>query len=114
MSEKEDIITKTYDLLLYLMPQLSKYPRTHKFMLADRIGNLLLDFLEDMIQAYYGKEKIGFIDRGNLRLERLRFLIRLSKDLQCISIDKYRLVSEKMDEIGRMAGGWKKSLMSRS
>jgi len=72
MSEKEDILTKTYDLLLYLIPQLTKFPRDQKFLLADRIETLLLDYLEDMIQAYYTKDKAFILEQGNLKLERSR------------------------------------------
>ena len=53
MAEKEDILTKTYDLLLYLIPLVSRLPRNHKFTLGDRIENLLLDVLQAGIEAYY-------------------------------------------------------------
>lgn len=47
MAEKETVLTKTYDLLLYLIPVLTKFPRNHKFLLGDRIENTVLDVLED-------------------------------------------------------------------
>ena len=49
MAEKEDIITRTYDLLKTILPQLSKFPRDQKFILADRIENHLLDFLRMLV-----------------------------------------------------------------
>ncbi len=110
MSQKEDIITKTYDLLLYLIPQLAKFPRDQKFLLGDRIETLMLDFLEDMIVAYYSREKLLLLDKGNLKLERLRYLIRLCNDLKFLNDRRYGLISEKINEIGRMVGGWRKSL----
>ena len=38
--------------------------------------------------------------------ERLRILIRLSKDLTYIDFKRYERLSLNVDEIGRMLGGW--------
>ncbi|HDQ45367.1 MAG TPA: diversity-generating retroelement protein Avd [bacterium] len=114
MTDKENVITKTYDLLLYLIPQLAKFPRDQKFLLADRIENLLLDFLEAMIEAYYSREKKRILETSNLKLERLRYLIRLSFDLHLINTSRYEFLTVHIDEIGRMVGGWRKSLPVRS
>lgn len=113
MTEKEDIITKTYDLLKYIIPQLAKFPRDQKFILADRIENHLLDFLEEMIEAYYSKEKLAILKKANFRLEKVRYLIRLAYDFQYFNLKRYELLCKEIDEIGRMVGGWRKSL-SRS
>jgi len=51
--EKENVLTHTYDLLRYLVPQLVKFPRAQKFVLADRIQNLLTDILQLLIEAYF-------------------------------------------------------------
>jgi len=112
LTKKEDVITKTYDLLLYIIPQLAKFPRDQKFLLADRIETLILEFLEDMIEAYYSAKELALLERGNLKLEKLRYLIRLCHDVQFINHRRYGLISEKIDEIGRMAGGWRKSVQS--
>jgi hypothetical protein len=113
MADKENILTKTYDLMLYIIPQLSKFPRDQRFLLADRIESMLLDFLEDMIASYYGSEKLTLIEKGNLRLEKIRYMVRLSKDLHFIDLRRYELITERIDEIGRMLGGWRKSLSGR-
>jgi len=41
-------------------------------------------------------------------LDKLRILIRLSKDLHFISIRQYEFVANKVNEIGKMLGGWMK------
>ena len=47
---------------------------------------------------------------ANLKLERLRYLIRLSHDLQLINNKKYGAISEKINTIGGTVGNWIKSL----
>jgi hypothetical protein len=46
--------------------------------------------------------------RANLRLEVLRFQVRLAKDLQCLRANSYEFGSKAVNEIGRMVGGWVK------
>ena len=59
------ILNKNYELLLYIIPILTKFPRNHKFLLADRIENILLDTQELVINAYYSKEKLGYLSTVN-------------------------------------------------
>ena len=112
MEKKETIITKTYDMLLYVIPILEKYPRTHKFILADRIENTLLNILDRLLEAYFSQtgDKNDLLKNVNIELEKLRYLIRLSYDLRCINIDKYEKITFKINEVGKMSGGWRKSL----
>jgi len=51
MTNSPAIIQRSYDLLLYLVPQLAKFPQTHKFALADRIQNTLTDIFKTLIRA---------------------------------------------------------------
>jgi len=116
MANSDSILTLTYDFLLYLIPQLSKFPRDQKFLLGDRIQNLTHDILDDFIVAYYsraGEEKIDRLKKANVKLERLRFAIRLSHDLKLISNQKYGVISSKINEIGGTLGNWIKNLEGR-
>jgi hypothetical protein len=56
MAESDNILTKLQDLLLYMIPQLNKFPRDQKFVLGDRIENKLLDVQELCLRAYYGRD----------------------------------------------------------
>ena len=59
MAESDNILTKLQDLLVYLIPQLNKFPRDQKFVLGDRIETKLLDVQEFCLRAYYSREKRG-------------------------------------------------------
>jgi len=112
MGNTENVLTKTYDLIRYMMPVLQKYPKDQKFLLGDRIQTMLLDVLEQLIEAYYTAktEKQPALKNANLKLEKLRYLIRLSFDMKYINFKRYNFISEALDEIGRNAGAWLKSL----
>jgi hypothetical protein len=59
MAESDNILTKLQDLLVYLIPQLNKFPRDQKFVLGDGIETKLLDVQEFCLRAYYSREKRG-------------------------------------------------------
>ena len=112
MADSDIILQKTYAFLKYLIPQLEKFPRSQKFLLADRMEIIVLDILENYISAYYspGNKKLTFLKDSNLKLEKLRYLTRLSHDFQYLNHKKYGLISGFIDEIGRMTGGWIKKI----
>lgn len=108
--EKEPIvITRLYDLILWTIPQLDKFPRNHKFTIGDRIESLLLEILELLIEAAYTHKKNIALNEANIKLEKLRFMIRISKDLRLLGIKQYQFAAKQIDEIGKQIGGWLKS-----
>ncbi len=110
MDSKEiAVLPKIYDLILWYSPKISQYPKKYKYTIGDRITNSMLEILEAVIEAKYSsKKKYHFLRRANLLLEKLRFLIRLSKDLQCINLKSFEYSSKQINEIGKMVGGWEK------
>jgi len=102
------VIVKTYDLLKYLLPQLAKYPKNQRYLLGQRIEEQVLDLLEEFIEAQYAKEKSEILKKANLRLVKIRYLLRLSKDMGFVSLKSYEFSHRQIDEIGAMTGGWLK------
>lgn len=52
-------------------------------------------------------------EKSSLRLNFLRVFIRLSKEIKMLDNKKYILLQESVDEIGRMLGGWLRSIRQR-
>ena len=46
-------VQSCHDLLLWLIPQLDKLPRSRRFTLGDRLERILLDVLEKLVEAAY-------------------------------------------------------------
>ena len=90
-----------------------KFPRNHRFVLGERIERNLYDMLEALIRAKYTKERLPILEYVNLSLEILRFQVRLAKDLNCLKVASYEFAAVSIDEIGRMVGGWMKSIHQR-
>ncbi len=86
MSADLRVVTKTYDLILWLIPRVEKFPRSQRFVLGDRIETTALEILETLIDAASEPDKGVHLRRANLALEKLRYLIRIAKDLRFISL----------------------------
>ena len=110
MAESDNLLTKLHDLLLYLIPELNKFPRSHRFVLGDRIESKLLEVQEHCLRAYYSREKRTHLLESNLKLEVTRHLIRLAHGLRLFSTHTYGVLAAKVDEVGRMIGGWLRSV----
>src|SRR5271170_7057047 len=65
MAESDNILTKLQDLLVYLIPQLNKFPRDQKFVLGDRNETKLLNVQEDCLRAYNSRDKRGHLLEAN-------------------------------------------------
>lgn len=103
------VITKTYDLILWACNHTSRFPRNHRFVLGERVERNLYDLLELLIQAKYRRQRQPLLADANLKLEVLRFQMRLAKDLQCLKPNSYGFAAKAIDEIGRLVGGWLRS-----
>jgi len=100
------VITKVYDLFLWMLPKLAKFPKDQRYLLAERIENALLDILEILIEAGFTKDKLDLLRKANLKLEKFRFLVRIAKDMHYINLNGYEYQARAVNEIGKMIGGW--------
>ncbi len=62
--------------------------------------------LTEIVQAKEARVKSGHLEKVSQGIEKLRILVRLSKDLKYLSFRKYENLSEMMNEVGKMLGGW--------
>lgn len=105
MSKEINAITKLYDYILWMIPKIDKFPRNQRFIVGDRIENLLLDILGILIEAAYFREKSRLLNSANIKVEQLRYLIRISKDIKLINIKSYEQSARAIDNVGKSIGG---------
>jgi hypothetical protein len=98
-----------YQFLMWLVPTIEKFPKSHKFTIGDRIENVALDVLDALIEATYTKERLQHLRHANLGIEKLRFLLRLATDLRMLDRARYEHAARTLDETGRLIGGWMKA-----
>lgn len=107
-------LEKAYQFVLWLVPTVEKFPRSQKFLLGDRLQQTAVDMIEGLIEATYTRDRGRILDRVNLMIEKLRYLVRLAKDLRHLDLRRYEFAARNLDEIGRLVGGWMKAQHGRT
>ncbi|MCX6721560.1 MAG: four helix bundle protein, partial [Candidatus Staskawiczbacteria bacterium] len=64
------------------------------------------------IRASYSDkvEKLISLKGASVKLDLLKFFLQIAWEIKSLDNKKYVLLSERLDEIGRMLGGWIKVL----
>jgi len=114
MNESFDtpIFNQTYELYKEIYNLRNTIPKSDRYTIWQRVENTTLEVLEEILVAIGlpKNEKARILEKASKKLNMLRVFIRLSKDVKAIDNKKYITLQEKLDEIGRMLGGWIKSL----
>lgn len=104
------LFQKSYDYYEWIYPHLKNFPKSERFTLVQHIENTLLDFLSEVVMARKSQKPLKHLKEADKQLEKLKIFLRLSKDLEFISIGQYEESSERLTEIGKILGGWKSSI----
>jgi hypothetical protein len=103
------LFTKTYDLLLWLIPLTLKFPKSQRFLLAERLSGMALSFYDLILAAVLEPEhQAERLDEADRLLTKIRLYVRLSHDLGCLSPGQMEHAARRLDEVGRLIGGWKR------
>ncbi len=110
MAEELKILQKIFDMMEYGYAALAQYPKSEKFALVTDIKRSMDTMLERAIEAqkkYYKKTTLQELD---VEVMKLKAYLRLSQNLGFLPMRKYEIWSAKVVEIGKMLGGWLKSV----
>jgi hypothetical protein len=106
------ILKKTIELYktYYVYAQL--FPKKDKYTLGATCERYLLTVIELLIEATYSSKenKRTRLLLANSKFEALKIFIRLLKELDILDQKKYLVLQSMLQDIGKMFGGWMKSL----
>jgi four helix bundle protein len=102
------IFVKWMDFIKWLFVVTEKFPKSVRFTFIDRIHNLALSVVEELVEARYSKHKQAILGRINVKVETLRVLLRITYELRYLPTKSYQQAMLTLSEIGRMLGGWMK------
>lgn len=110
------VLTKTKEAYSLWFQTLANFPKVYRYNLGGKIENYFLSLLENIFIAVYlsGERKSAQLSMAILKLDSLKFFLQLAWENKCLSNIKYSSLSEQLDEVGRMLGGWKKGLDNKT
>jgi len=105
------IIHRTYELYRELHDLQKTIPKVERFTLWVRCEDTTLKILEGLIRVGYMHQEArpSQLVGVSAEIDMLRVFLRLSVDIKALTQKKALPLQERLDEIGRMLGGWIKS-----
>ncbi len=98
----------------WFLEHTSRWPRSVRFTLTQRLENHALDVLETLVNLRYDPSARGAgLPRLNLVLERMRFLLRLARQRTHCGPRGFAHAMKQIDTAGRMIGAWHRSEAKR-
>lgn len=94
------------------MSIVSHIPKSSRFTIGTRIENKFLDLLELSYTTYFIEKdkKAEKVSDCILTVDILKFLISTAWEGKLVSHKHYGDIALKLDEVGKMFWGWKKSI----
>jgi hypothetical protein len=91
-------------------------PKLHRYSLGIKIDDLFVEIMEGIAVASFlpRTEKQPWIRLVIRKVDTLKILILVLWETKSIDNNKFIMVSEKMDEIGKMLGGWNGQLLKQN
>lgn len=77
-----------------------------------KLDRIALDLIESVVRASYLQrdQKLPTLEKSTVAVDLLKILLRLAKDNKVLDNKKYLQLESNLQEIGRMIGGWKRSI----
>lgn len=106
------IINKIYELYKNIVEINHSLTKRWFYSLGMSLENSVLDCMENLIMAKNAPKpiKAGYLIKASAKLEVSRLKLRLFLELKLVNETKVFQIQAKMEEAGRMLGGWMKSV----
>ena len=102
-------LTATYTLWHEFLPH---FPKNSRYTLAEKIDLLFIEVIELAFLAsyFYKAQKIPYVQKAVMKLDLLKFFLQIAWEIKALDNKKFILLSEKLNEVGKMLGGWLRQL----
>jgi hypothetical protein len=97
---------KVEQLGVDLYAVLRRYPKSERHVLAAETRASLYRLLRYVITAAKIKNKSGPLNAADAEICMLNALLRIGMQLEYLPFPAYKRLIKRIDEIGRMVGGW--------
>jgi len=101
-------LTKWYDYTKWVLDRVDGLPKNQRFVLGTRLADAVLEVMETLAEATYarGVAKAQLLGKANRKIESVRWLVRIAKDRNLLSMRQFAFSAKALEECGRMVGGW--------
>jgi hypothetical protein len=103
------IFQKLYDIYLYTHKMVARFPKSQRFLLSNCLLQTNIEMIKLTIIANSKPDRIEEQKQISVNLDLFRIYVRIAKDINFLSIKKYGIIMEKLNEIGKLLNAWTRS-----
>ena len=94
----------------------NNFPKVYRYTLGGKIEDYFLSLLENIFISIYlpREQKTQRLTIAISKLDGVKFFLQIAWENKCVPNEKYSALSELLNEIGRMLGGWRKGLEKKT
>jgi len=102
------LLQKTKDAYLLWYEYYQIIPKTHKHSLGRKVDELFSGVIEALSTAAFltREEKLPYVRLSIRKIDALKIFLMILWETKSLDNKKYVAISVKIDEIGKMLGGW--------
>lgn len=91
-------------------------PKTHRYSLGEKVDRLLIDAIEAVAAATYAprQEKLTYVRLALRKVDAFKIMLLILWETKSLGTKKYAALSVRVEEIGRMLGGWNGQIMRQN
>lgn len=101
---------KCREMMMYGYNALKQFPKHEKHVLGAEVRRSMLQLQRLILTALKRYHKKTTLTELDIELAILKRQVRLAKDLRYIDLKKYQIWAGQLVEIGKMIGGWIRSV----
>ena len=110
------VLQKLKEAYLFWYQNYTTLPKTHRYSLGEKIDKFFIDTIEAVITASFlgQNEKLPYVRLAIRKLDALKIFLMILWETKSLDNKKYIALSSKLDEAGRMLGGWSGQLIKQN
>jgi len=110
------ILEKTKSAYLLWYNYYQTIPKTHRYSLGQKIDTIFVEVIEAIIVAGFlpPKEKQPFVLSAIRKLDTMKIFLMMLWETKSLDNKKYIALSLKLNEIGKMLGGWRGQIIKQN
>lgn len=110
------VLQKLKEVYLIWFEYYQNLPKLHRHTLGQKIDCLFVESIEMIAQASFlnPREKQPYVRVGIRKIDTLKILLMILWETKSLDNKKYIALSLKIEEIGKMLGGWNGQLTKQN
>jgi hypothetical protein len=106
--DSSPLFARTFDFVSWLLPRAQSFPRPQRFVVTQRLQSAALDFQELIVDADVarGAGRLERLRRADAALNKVRLYLRLCREWNWLTPGQYQHAAQMVAEMGRLLGGW--------